>query len=356
MMQIENTYFDLASSCDSNCLVICDRGTMDGSAYLAPEQWEKMKCKNKWNNVELRDNRYNQVIHMVSAANGAELFYCTDTHTTRYEGLEHARDLDRATAQAWVGHPYFDVIDNSTDFDRKVMRMVAAVCNRLDIDAGDRLALDSHKRKFLVHSLPPDSVFPEFQDFIVVHDYLVTPNRQMQARIRRRGQNVRWDQTNCCWDMETGNWTYTHTIRRPEINNERPELKMQISAREYKLLLAQRDKDHHTVYKKRRCFLWNNQYFQLDIYDEPCVPRCEGLLLLETYTTHLKKDDLQLPTFLEIEREVTHERQYSMYNLTKLPPTDGSSQLLVDSDTEHKEAMLSIFSTPPKTHLTNGTC
>ena len=40
-----------------------------------------------------------QVIHMVSAANGAELFYCTDTHTTRYEGLEHARDLDRATAQ-----------------------------------------------------------------------------------------------------------------------------------------------------------------------------------------------------------------------------------------------------------------
>ena len=27
--------------------------------------------------------------------------------------------------QAWVGHPYFDVIDNCTDFERKVMRMVA---------------------------------------------------------------------------------------------------------------------------------------------------------------------------------------------------------------------------------------
>ena len=46
---------------------------------------------------------------------------------------------------------------------------------------------------------------------------------------------VRWDHANSCWDMETGNWTYTHTIRRPEINNERPELKMQISAREYKV-------------------------------------------------------------------------------------------------------------------------
>lgn len=34
------------------------------------------------------------------------------------------------------------------------------------------------------------------------------------------------------------------------------------------MLLAQRDPSHYRVYKKRRCFLWNNQYFQLDIYTE----------------------------------------------------------------------------------------
>lgn len=33
---------------------------------------------NNWNSVELRDNRYNQIIHMVSAANGAEEFYTTE--------------------------------------------------------------------------------------------------------------------------------------------------------------------------------------------------------------------------------------------------------------------------------------
>jgi len=32
-------------------------------------------------------------------------------------------------------------------------------------------------------------VFPKFQDFTVVHDYLVTPIQKMQARIDRRGQN-----------------------------------------------------------------------------------------------------------------------------------------------------------------------
>ena len=30
--------------------------------------------------------------------------------------------------------------------------------------------------------------FPHFQEFTVVHDYLVTPSRKMQARLRRRGQ------------------------------------------------------------------------------------------------------------------------------------------------------------------------
>jgi len=40
------------------------------------------------------------------------------------------------------------------------------------------------------------------------------------------------------------------------------------------LLLAQKDSGHYTVYASRRCFLWNNQYFQLDVYGEPCPERC----------------------------------------------------------------------------------
>lgn len=34
--------------------------------------------KNGWNPVDLRDTRYNQILHMVSAANGAEAFYSTE--------------------------------------------------------------------------------------------------------------------------------------------------------------------------------------------------------------------------------------------------------------------------------------
>lgn len=40
-----------------------------------------MTAANGWNSVELRDNRYNHIVHMVSAANGAEEFYSTEVRS-----------------------------------------------------------------------------------------------------------------------------------------------------------------------------------------------------------------------------------------------------------------------------------
>lgn len=69
---------------------------------MTAEQWAKMKRENKWNDVELRDGRYNQVIHMVSAAKGAEAFYHTENHASRHEGIELARHLDDLTSQVYL--------------------------------------------------------------------------------------------------------------------------------------------------------------------------------------------------------------------------------------------------------------
>jgi hypothetical protein len=75
MVQMENTFFELAESCTRNCLIICDRGAMDASAFITKERWEYLMTKNNWNEIDLRDTRYNHIIHMVSAANGAQAFY-----------------------------------------------------------------------------------------------------------------------------------------------------------------------------------------------------------------------------------------------------------------------------------------
>ena len=65
-----------------------------------------------------------------------------------------------------------------------------------------------------------------------------------------------------------------------------------------------------TIEKTRRCFVWQNQIWQLDSTPHP------GLMLLETYSA-LPTDQLTMPDFLTIKRKVTDEPSYSMFNLSK---------------------------------------
>lgn len=304
MLQIEDTFFELGKTCKRDCLIICDRGAMDASAFVAKDKWEHIMKKNFWNSVELRDNRYNQIIHMVSAARGAEEFYSIEDHSCRSEDVQVARELDVKAAAAWVGHPYFDVIDNSTDFEGKIRRMIVSVCHKVGLYTGDRLLKNSRKYKFLVEGpLPDDSSFPPFQDFEVVHNYLQS-NSLNQVRLRKRGQK--------------GHYSYIHTVRRQnQPGGQVIEVKTQVTHRDYINLLTQKDSLHFTIYKRRRCFIDNNQYFQLDIYEQPSHPRCKGLILLETYSA-LEKEQLMktLPCFLNIKKDVTGNPEYSMYNLS----------------------------------------
>lgn len=96
---------------------------MDPVSYIDNHEWELLKLRNpSWNEVDLRDNRYDQIIHLVTAANGAEQFYTLENNTARTESIELARELDEKCAKAWVGHPCMDVISNFTVFETKVTK------------------------------------------------------------------------------------------------------------------------------------------------------------------------------------------------------------------------------------------
>lgn len=303
LLQIEDTINETVKfyhkEKKQNCIVIYDRGAMDPVAYLKENDWEILKQRNPlWNEVDLRDNRYDQIVHMVTAAIGAEQFYMLDNNLARTESIEVARECDEKCAKAWIGHPYFDVIDNYTEFEMKIARVLQAVCTRIGLqlkgfDIGNR------KRKFLVKQVPDIMDFPKnYQDFNVIHNYLVSNSPKIQARIRKRGQsNV---------------WSYTYTVRVKE-DDQMIETRRQIDKREYAILYKTIDINHYTVYKLRRCFEWSHRYFQLDIYEEPCNPKCRGLAIL---STHSLDEDLLLPSFLSIDCEITSDLNYSMYNLS----------------------------------------
>nr|XP_032513456.1 TRPL translocation defect protein 14 [Danaus plexippus plexippus] len=317
MIQIENTFFELGRTCQRNCLIICDRGAMDASA-----------CK-----------------PLVLRTFAMIFFINFQEHACRSEGVELARELDYNAAAAWIGHPYFDVIDNSTDFDKKMNRLLACVCQRVGLDTGDRLNVNSKKRKFLVKPpLLPDAEFPPFQDFDVVHNYLQSDVRKAQVRLRKRGQK--------------GHWSYIHTVRKfHPTNGQSVEVRTQLTHRDYLNMLPQRDDAHFTIFKKRRCFIYNNQYYQLDIYRQPTHPRCRGLVLLETYSGMYDQDALlaSLPMFLTIEKEVTGDPAYSMYNLSLKEDWKTSTKYYSGSEGNGQTKCMNGHSTEKANgHIRNG--
>ena len=80
-------------------VMMCDRGTMDGRAYIDPKVWEQMLADRGTTETEIRDNRYNAVFHMVSAADGAEQHYTLENNQARTEDAETARLMDRKPNQ-----------------------------------------------------------------------------------------------------------------------------------------------------------------------------------------------------------------------------------------------------------------
>ena len=63
----------------------------------------------------MRDNRYDAVVHLISAADGAEEFYNTDNEA-RFETVEQAVERDRELRKAYVGHNKLFVVDNRETF------------------------------------------------------------------------------------------------------------------------------------------------------------------------------------------------------------------------------------------------
>lgn len=84
---------------------------------ISKEKWEKMTAANGWNAVELRDNRYNHIVHMVSAANGAEDFYSTEVgraniHSFKPIQFKCKTDICPQTQAKTLAHvPKSDFID-----------------------------------------------------------------------------------------------------------------------------------------------------------------------------------------------------------------------------------------------------
>lgn len=297
-LALEQTFTEITKTSGKDSVVIMDRGTMDSAAFVHPDMWQAILDENGWSLVGLRDKHYDAIIHLVTAAVGAEKFYTLENNAARTETIEQAAILDQKIQNAWLGHPHLRVIDNSSDFAGKINRVLRAVCNVVGVPAPIE-----NERKFLISHHNGFGTVP-VEHIDIEQTYLVA--EKGEARVRKRGQH--------------GSFTYTHTIKYKRTDygfedadipiNASIEIERMISSREYLDLLVKADQLKQPIKKKRSCFLWKNQYFELDMFISPR----KGLCLLEAEMDD-ESTSLELPPFLTIEKEVTGDKKYSNTNL-----------------------------------------
>jgi hypothetical protein len=142
--QLEDSFYAIASSSGRPSIIFMDRGLLDPAAYIpggtGGEQWAALLAALQasdspqptaagapatWS-VPALLARYDQVVHLVTAAAGAEQFYTTANNAVRTETPAQARVLDAAVLTAWAAHPHHAVVGNAGAFDAKIA--LAAEC------------------------------------------------------------------------------------------------------------------------------------------------------------------------------------------------------------------------------------
>lgn len=280
---------------EEKILIVCDRGMMDNHAYMSDEDFEKVINIIHKSETEIRDH-YDAVFHLVTAANGSVNAYLEnkENNPARIESVEEAIEIDNKLIAAWTGHPHFRVIDNSTNFENKMKRLISEISGFLGEPEPYEI-----ERKYLIKF--PDLNLLESSSNCkkveIIQTYLRTDNDE-EVRIRQRGSS--------------GSYVYFMTTKKKITSSVRVEIEKRLSQNEYLCLLMQANTNLHQIRKTRYCLMYKSQYFEIDIY-----PFWKDKAIMEIELLS-EVDKVIVPDFIEIIKEVTNDDSYKNASLAKL--------------------------------------
>ncbi|CAM9595952.1 unnamed protein product [Ectocarpus sp. 13 AM-2016] len=315
-MNLEDGFERFARACGEPSILLCDRGLMDGSVYMPPEEWDSLVKGNGMDERSLRDGRYDGILHLVTAACGAEEHYSLENNEARSESVEMARDVDGRTEGVWLGHPRHLVFDNSTDFEEKMSRITSAASRLVGLPCRPRKLC-----KFLLFEPPPPlEEFPvpvkEFHAekvFLVRRDtaeagesgLMTVPADTSGGDASGEGDaNVDVPAAVCVSSesflekrgkTKSEVFVYSITAISTFSDGTVTEVTRQLSAAQHASIEKERaDSARTKVVQRRVSFLWERQVFELHTDMEPAF----GINVLHRRS---EGGELSLPTFLKVD-------------------------------------------------------
>ena len=299
LQKIKEEIFEEAAKTmnNSKILIVCDRGVLDNKAYMKDVEFKKIMKEFNTSEVKERDS-YDAVFQLVTAAKGAEEAFekHKGDNEVREEDLKGARELDDKMIAAWTGHPHFRIIDNSTDFEKKIERMLKEIA----IFLGEPEPLEI-ERKFLIFypKLKELESRPNCTKVDIVQTYLKSDNGS-ERRIRARGID--------------GDYMYYLTEKRKISDIKRVEVERRLSKDEYFSLLMEADPNLRSIHKTRYCLTENNQYFEIDIY-----PEWDKQAIMEVELAD-ENEAINVPNYISVIEEVTDKEEYKNASMAKEMP------------------------------------
>ena len=345
-MALEDSFERILRAKGAPGVLLCDRGIMDGAAYMTQEEWDGFLKGRNICEAAIREGRYNAVFHLVTAAEGASKYYTLENNDVRTETVEEARVLDVKTRGAWVGHPKLFVIDNKTDFEGKLNALVGI--------ASDLVGLPSTSKqvtvKYLLRNEPNVEQFPKEMQYhlfqvekVYLYDTETTvaggtgtgtgtgtgaetissnPDSQQQQTQKRKPFENEYSfirkRTHLSHDGQLLGTTYGLTTVHITHGGKHIEVKRIITPREYMAAYKNRDVARHIVKQMRMSFIWDMQSFNVHIYKEPVG--VEGLCIVHVQQSvradagdadadadgsdGIDTEKVNLPSFLDIERQL----------------------------------------------------
>ncbi len=280
---------------EDKILIVCDRGMLDNSAYMKKAEFKRLLRELNTSEVKERDY-YDAVFHLITAAKGKPEAYTLENNKARSEGIAEAIELDDKIIAAWTGHPHLRVIDNSTDFEEKLERLIKEITSFL----GEPEPFEI-ERKFLIDypNLKQLRSMPNCTEVDITQTYLKSRDG-IERRVRARGIN--------------GDYVYYVTEKKKVSGMKRIETERRLTQDEYLQLLMEADNHLHTIHKTRFCLMENNQYFEIDVY-----PEWDKQAIMEIELSS-EDEEVHVPSFIHVIQEVTDDDSYKNYQMAKEMP------------------------------------
>eukprot|EP01064_Diplonema_japonicum_P006764 TRINITY_DN14592_c0_g1_i1.p1 TRINITY_DN14592_c0_g1~~TRINITY_DN14592_c0_g1_i1.p1 ORF type:complete len:525 (+),score=105.53 TRINITY_DN14592_c0_g1_i1:25-1599(+) len=269
---LEDSMCNIAEAMGKPAVILCDRGALDGRAFCTPELWENILREGNWSTPQLRDSRYDLVIHLVTAAAGAREYYTTANNTARSETPDEAVQQDQQLREAWLGHPKHRIITNEPDqpFQEKLDRATLPICQLINIRSPSALAV------YQLNYTPPTITLPKSVSLVTV-TILRGSNKECVYTLYHK-QEPDGHGATCSYQILKRNKRKLSSQTTEKVTIHRTE--EFLSTNVYNSMLSQRDPCYEVIKKTITTFVENDIKYELEqVAYPPMVNQC--LLLVE---------------------------------------------------------------------------